>query len=88
MSEKSSFENSQKVRSLNEILSEIPAPDGVLITAEEGGIVFTKKPDYINSKIKQVSDIDLKSALREIKRKNKEFRDSFRDPRHDNIIFY
>lgn len=49
-----------------------------------------ERPNYINPphKIKKVSEVDLKAALKEVNRKNKEFRESFRDPRFDNIIFY
>lgn len=35
------------------------------------------KPDYISDNIKKVNEVDMKEILREIKRKNKEFRDSF-----------
>lgn len=33
---------------------------------------------YINTKIKKVSEDDLRKALREVNKKNKEIRDSFR----------
>lgn len=47
----------------------------------------TERPSYINPNIKKVSEVDLKAVLKEVNRKNKEFRDSFRDPRHDNICY-
>lgn len=37
-----------------------------------------ERPDYISKKIKKVSEIDLKKALKEVNQKNREFRESFR----------
>ncbi len=36
------------------------------------------KPSYISDKIKKVSEVDLKAALKKVNAKNKELRDSFR----------
>lgn len=37
----------------------------------------SEKPNYINQKIKKVSEVDLKTALKEVNEKNKKLRESF-----------
>lgn len=37
-----------------------------------------QKPNYINTEVKKVSESDLKKALSEVNKKNKELRESFK----------
>ncbi|MFN8334369.1 MAG: hypothetical protein U0U09_04525 [Cyclobacteriaceae bacterium] len=37
-----------------------------------------QKPNYISSDIKKVSEVDLKQVLKDISKKNQEFKDSFK----------
>jgi hypothetical protein len=39
-----------------------------------------EKKDFINKDVKKISDVDMKSALNEVKHQNRELRDSFKNP--------
>lgn len=53
-----------------------------VLTLNENLSVITmakeQKPNYLNTEIKKVSESDLKKALSEVNKKNKDIRESFR----------
>jgi hypothetical protein len=45
-----------------------------------------QKPNYVNTEIKKISESDLKKALSEVNKKNREIRESFKTDK-DTLAF-